>query len=280
MSNNQNGDATSFERASICSGWTSNMMSIRDLCDKYDAWLHIDAAFGAFAVLHPDFKDLVNDLGLGDSLTVDLHKAGNCPYDCGAVFSRGDALYKLCGPGYNAPAYLASTQVRLNSTSEPSAWPALDPYRTLHSPLFVNLENSRRFRALPVYASLVQLGRQGFEALVVRNISFARRVIAFLRQHPAYEVLTPEPGSGRGGFREMNIAIFAPSRAAPSRFQGEGGASELCKAINRNRVIYTTPSKWRERGAVRIAVSNWATSEEEDWAVLRSELERVMTEQD
>ena len=247
------------------------MSAVRNLCDRYDAWLHIDAAFGAFAVLHPDFQHMTSDLTLGDSITIDCHKWLNCPYDCGAIFSRANGLYKLCGPGNNAPAYLASA----NSTSS-SEWPALDPYRSLHSPLFVNLENSRRFRALPVYASLVQLGRQGIQALVVRNIEFARKVIAFLRRHPAYDVLTPE--SDDSNFREMNIAIFSPSEKALARFQSPTGASELCKAINEGRLVYTTPSRWRGRGAVRIAVSNWATNEEDDWGVLRGELERVMLE--
>jgi hypothetical protein len=33
------------------------------------------------------------------------------------------------------------------------------------SPLFVNIENSRRFRALPVYASLLSLGKEGYQSL-------------------------------------------------------------------------------------------------------------------
>lgn len=243
--------------------------------------MHIDAAFGAFAVLHPDFKHLASDLALADSITGDCHKWLNSPYDCGFLLSRGDGLYKLCGPGSNnAPAYLASM-----SDSMASEWPTLDPYRSLHSPLFVNLENSRRFRALPVYATLLQLGRRGIEAMVVRNISFARRVIAFLKSHPSYDVLTPDQGPDseheqerEGGFLEMNVAIFAPSSSAPARFHGPNGANELCKAINRPRLVYTTPSKWRGRAAVRIAVSNWATNEEDDFEVLKGELERVMEE--
>lgn len=51
------------------------MPKIRKLCDKYNAWLHLDAAFGGFGVLHPDFKkELSEGLVLADSLTLDAHK--------------------------------------------------------------------------------------------------------------------------------------------------------------------------------------------------------------
>lgn len=51
------------------------MPIIRQLCDKYNAWLHLDAAFGGFGVLHPDFtEELKVGLSLADSLTLDGHK--------------------------------------------------------------------------------------------------------------------------------------------------------------------------------------------------------------
>lgn len=79
-----------------------------------------------------------------------LHRL-NVPYDCGIFFSR-DAFLQLAttGPGLTPAAYLSSGPTTISS----SAFPLIDPYRSLPSPLFTNLENSRRFRALPVYSSL------------------------------------------------------------------------------------------------------------------------------
>lgn len=55
--------------------FTPDIPKIRQLCDKYNAWLHLDAAFGGFGVLHPDFEvELREGLGLADSLTLDGHK--------------------------------------------------------------------------------------------------------------------------------------------------------------------------------------------------------------
>ena len=132
--------------------------AVRALCDRYGAWLHIDAAFAAFAVLHPDFAPYRAHLALADSLTTDAHKWLNVPYDCGIYLSRSrrvddDAddeqelgvtasLYDLCGPGDSAPAYLATPAAAKDSAS--SSHPRVEASKALKSPLFHNVENSRR----------------------------------------------------------------------------------------------------------------------------------------
>lgn len=72
-------------------GFTPDTARIRELCDEYGAWFHIDAgtsswginldsklmlriAFGAFAVLHPEFEHLSAEMSLADSITSDAHK--------------------------------------------------------------------------------------------------------------------------------------------------------------------------------------------------------------
>lgn len=90
-------------------GFTSNTKKLRDLCDEFGGWLHIDAgkwfssllitssrffkwlfstnfyffhnfrlAFGAFAVLHSDFAYLSEEMALADSITSDAHKCMSC----------------------------------------------------------------------------------------------------------------------------------------------------------------------------------------------------------
>jgi hypothetical protein len=51
--------------------------ALRQLCDRYGAWLHIDAAFGAFASLVPGFEWVAEHLNLADSITSDAHKQLN-----------------------------------------------------------------------------------------------------------------------------------------------------------------------------------------------------------
>ncbi|GAA5887139.1 hypothetical protein JCM6882_009461 [Rhodosporidiobolus microsporus] len=290
--------ATSFGEVNT-GAINSDTPAIRSLCDKYDAWLHIDAAFGAFAILHPDFEPYKEHLALGDSITSDAHKWLNVPYDCGLFFSRirpfppsissalPVSLFNLTGPGASAPAYLASAATSVQE-EEARRYPLLEASKALPSPLFMNVENSRRFRALPVLASILSLGRAGYTSLITRNISFARRVEAFLRAHPGYDVLTPPSStspvpSDPFSFRLLNVVLFAPSSAAPARFQpsAEGGAA-LLEALNESNEIFVTGTVWRGRKAVRLAVSNWGTEVEgkegREWEVVKGVLERVMEE--
>lgn len=61
----------------------SEFRQIRDLCDQYGAWLHVDAAFGLVARLLPNVEeyaaltDGVRGLELADSITGDAHKMLN-----------------------------------------------------------------------------------------------------------------------------------------------------------------------------------------------------------
>lgn len=152
----------------------------------------------------------------------------------------------------------------------------------------MGIENSRRFRALPLYASLLSLGASGYADLVQRNIAFARRAEAYLRAHPAFEVLTPEWSEPVGSaaenestalvdprpaadpsdpwrFRPLNIVLFAPSPLAPSAYlsssgpSGPSGAATFLAKLNESREGFFTGTVWRGRAAVRMAVSNWMT---------------------
>ncbi|GAA5909108.1 hypothetical protein JCM8208_007433 [Rhodotorula glutinis] len=277
--------------------------AVRALCDRYGAWLHIDAAFAAFAVLHPDFAPFKAHLALADSITSDAHKWLNVPYDCGIYLSRsrpvdddGDereagvtaSLYDLCGPGDSAPAYLATPTAPQDSAV--SSHPRVEASKALKSPLFQNVENSRRFRALPVYASLLSLGRAGYARLVERNITFARRIESFLRSHPSFDVLTPAPSTAPTAdapfaFRVLNIVLFAPSSLAPERYRvataaNPDPAATFLGAINASNEVFCTGTSWRGKKAVRIAVSNWQTElvEGREWEVVRRVLERVASE--
>lgn len=171
----------------------------------------------------------------------------------------------------NTPAYLAS--------SAPADIP---------SPLYVNIENSRRFRALPLFASLLSLGKDGYAGaspcpystdatdIIRRNVSFARRIALHLASHPGYQLLNTSPDwLASGQPVPLNIMLF---RGAPgSRFDPAtaDAHTQLTAALNATRRMYVTGTQWRGSGAVRLAVSNWRTGEE-DWEIVRGVLDEIM----
>lgn len=111
---------------------------------------------------------------MADSITGDAHKLLNVPYDCGIFFSRhADIAEDVCR---NPNAVYLSVGAG-----------------EIPAPCNIGLENSRRLRALPVYATLVAYGKDGYRDMLERQIKLARSVTGWLLEHPAYEVLPHNP---------------------------------------------------------------------------------------
>ncbi|CEH18334.1 Aromatic-L-amino-acid/L-histidine decarboxylase [Ceraceosorus bombacis] len=295
------------------------LRDIRILCDEYHAWLHVDAAFAAFACLVPGFEWVSSDLDLADSITSDAHKQLNVPYDCGLFYSRRktaagavsaliehasqspiDAVF---GPGAGPkPAYLVGSSTSTSEAEDSRMLSEAEQRRqyamSQPSPLFRNIENSRRFRALPLYTALLSQGRSGYVALVKRNVEFAKRLRRWLRLHQAFEVLTPAPDdklTPQDASRASrvpwaldewgyNIVLFRASQACPNaRLAGAEGAGRLVEAIKKTGKMYVSGTSWNGKGAVRIAVSSWLTGldkdrkeSDDDFNIVTSTLEEVI----
>ncbi|KAF4125764.1 Glutamate or tyrosine decarboxylase or a related PLP-dependent protein [Geosmithia morbida] len=248
-----------------------DMPRLRALADKYGAWIHVDAAFGIFARLLPDshefatLKKQVEGLELADSITIDAHKVLNVPYDCGIFFTRSlSTLQAVCTNG-NA-AYLLSA-----SADAPSSIP---------SPLNVGLENSRRFRALPLYAVLLSEGRAGLSGYVTSMVRLSRRLASYIQVSEHYDLLPDAPdgaetqGDGDGdGDAIDQIFIIVLFRARDARVN-----DVLVERINATRSMYVSGTSWRGEKAARIAVSSWKVDADADFDVVTSILEDVALE--
>lgn len=190
----------------------------------------------------------------------------NVPYDCGLFFTRHPEVHQaVCGPGAEAPAYL--------STSSSSSIP---------SPLNVRLENSSRFRGLPLYASLVSYGSEGYTSIIQRNITFARKIESWLRSNDNYEVLTPSPAIT--SFKILNIVLFAPNLKTCKKEElkdKEKGGNKMVEMINKSGEMYVTATRWKGRSAARLAVSNHLTeidNDGRDFEIVTGRLKAIMEE--
>src|SRR4029079_3070763 len=61
---------------------------LADLCAERGVWLHVDAAYGGFAVLTERGQRALAGLGRADSVTLDPHKWLYQPYECGCLLVR------------------------------------------------------------------------------------------------------------------------------------------------------------------------------------------------
>jgi len=61
---------------------------LADLCSRESLWLHVDAAYGGFAVLTDRGKAALAGLGRAHSVTLDPHKWLFMPFECGCLLVR------------------------------------------------------------------------------------------------------------------------------------------------------------------------------------------------
>ena len=232
------------------------MLKIRSLCDKYNVWIHVDGAFGLFGRLLKssarlaEYTEIVNGclgLELADSITGDAHKLLNVPYDAGVYFTRHKSL---------APSVFSNgTAAYLTSSATGDG---------LLSPLNIGMENSRRFRALPVYATLYRYGRAGYVEMLERQIALCRRIAAWMYDSDEYVLLPSDENREQMIAKTFMIVLFRSKHAG----RNEG----LVRRINASGKMYVSGTTWNGEPAARIAVSNWQASPEKDGPLIEAVL--------
>ncbi|KAI9846894.1 MAG: hypothetical protein M1837_003506 [Sclerophora amabilis] len=243
----------------FATGGLEEMQRLRTLCDKYGAWIHVDGAFGIFGrlVAGEDY-DLIKrgceGIELADSIAGDAHKLLNVPYDCGFVFCRSLNTMEDVFQNSNA-AYLSSSA----TTSE------------IPSPLNVGIENSRRFRALPVYATLLAYGKSGYQQMLQRQMTLARRVVRYLFARRQHFELLPFPNLDVET-QVKNTFIIVLFRAIDREVN-----FQLVRRINESRRIYVSGTSWEGTAAARIAISNRNVNPERDIEIIQEVLNSVIS---
>ncbi|MEU8716631.1 pyridoxal-dependent decarboxylase [Streptomyces sp. NPDC048663] len=210
-----------------------DLRAIAALRRRYDFWLHVDAAFGAFAALSPAHAPLVAGLDEADSVCVDLHKWLNVPYDAAVQFTRRRDL-----------------QVAVFHNESPYLGPPADDPDFLH----LTPETSRRLRALPAWFSLTAYGRDGYREIVERNIAEARRLGSGIDALADLRLLAPV---------RLNVVCFTLAENP-----AQDRVDAFARAVAASGETFLTPTVYGGVPALRAAFSNWRTTEEDTRRVL------------
>jgi glutamate/tyrosine decarboxylase-like PLP-dependent enzyme len=220
-----------------------DMQRINKLKEKYNFWWHVDAAFGGFAACSHQYQHLINGWRNADSITVDFHKWLNVPYDSAVVFTKNEhaVLQVQTFQNSNAP-YIGDPMDNFN---------------------FLNYvpENSRRFRALATWFSLMAYGKEGYKDIVENNINLANQLGKFINQSSYYKLAAPV---------RLNTVCFTIS--------DEQNRNEkiptILKELNKRGKVFMTPTLYKGISCIRAALVNWRTAEE-DIEIAINELKEI-----
>jgi glutamate/tyrosine decarboxylase-like PLP-dependent enzyme len=194
--------------------------AIVEWAGERDGWVHVDGAFGLWALADPTRSSLTAGLTGVDSLATDGHKWLNVTYDCGIAFvQRPGALRRTFSAvaGYLPPDH---------------GFEAMH-----HTP-----QSSQRARQIEVWAVLRTLGREGVAALVTQACDGAVVMADRLRQ---------------GGFEILNDVVL---NQVLVRLDDPETTATLIAAIQQDGRIWCGPTQWDGGTAMRISVSSWKTT--------------------
>lgn len=187
------------------------------------AWVHIDGAFGLWALASSRLAPLADGAALADSWATDAHKALNTPYDCGlAIVRSGEALKRAMGV---TASYLAAGTERDGAAFVP--------------------EFSRRARGVEVWAALRSLGRRGVGELIERTVALAERFATGMRM---------------AGFDVLNEVVFNQALVS---FGTADRTRRVIAALQAEGTCWCGGTVWQGRTAMRVSVSSWATTEDD-----------------
>ena len=209
----------------VNTGAFDDLEAIVELAARAGAWVHVDGAFGLWAAASPALSHLVAGYERADSWATDGHKWLNVPFDCGIALCAHRDDHEAAME-YAAP-YLAVSESHV----------ARDPMG--YSPEF-----SRRARAVPVWAAIRELGREGITALVDRCCAHARAIAEGLAALPGCEIVNEVV---------LNQVLF--------RFEDDVRTQAILAAVQEEGEAWMSPTTWDGRFTIRISVVGWRTSE-------------------
>lgn len=205
--------------------------AIADICDRYDVWLHVDGAYGAPVVLATGYAAVRSGIARAASVAMDPHKWMYAPVEAGLVLIK-DA------PATRAAYSLVAPYLQTDG----------DPGGVGGPPWFseFGLQQTRAFRALKLWATLVHQGVRGYEAAITHTLAMAAHLAAQVRATPALALWTP-PGLSIVCFRWIGDGTLAPNVLDVVN-------RELCAALQLGGVVFPTSTVLAGRTYLRSCI--------------------------
>lgn len=211
-----------------------NLEEIGPLCETYNVWLHVDAAYAGSAFICPEFRHLMNGIEFAMSFVFNPHKWLLVNFDCSAVWFK-ERKY-VVDTFIVSPTYL--------KYKEEGKCP---DFRNWH------IQFGRRFRSLKIWFVLRLYGVDGLQKYIRNHIGLAHLFEHLISTDKRFEIVEEVI---------MGLVCF--------RLKGTNELNEeLYLRIERDGRIHIITSKFENSGILflRFAVCyQFATEEHVEYA--------------
>lgn len=216
---------------SVDLGLFDNFYELSALCRKFNIWLHIDGAFGAWTRLaEQPWSSLGRGIELADSLACDFHKWMHIPYDCGVVLISNEENHRNT---FNArPAYLHGQSSGVGGG---------DPWFCDYG-----IDLSRGNRGLKVWTALKMYGTEAFRQSITANCQLALYMAQCIKEHEHMALAAPVVS---------NVCVFTADARLPPSEQSLLNTN-LTKILQYQGVAVFSTTKIKGVTQIRGAITN------------------------
>jgi aromatic-L-amino-acid decarboxylase len=197
------------------------------VCEEFDLWLHVDAAYAGTALLLPEFRSMIQGIEKADSLVFNPHKWMFTNFDCSAYFVKDKE--HLIRTFEILPEYLKTGTRGI-----------VNDYRDWGIPL------GRRFRALKLWFVIRSFGITGIQKKIREHINMASWIEDQIVQSEEFELLAQ---------RLFSLVVF---RLKPFGIHDENELdslnASLLEAINLSGKAYLSHTRINGKYALRMSI--------------------------
>ena len=228
-------------------GAVDDLSEISRICSQRGVWMHVDAAYGGFAVLTERGRSALRGIELADSVTLDPHKWLAMPFEVGCLMVRDGAT--LARAFELHPEYLQERDVGGEAVNFADR----------------GLQLTRASRAIKVWLALQTFGVDAFRAAIDRTMDLTLEAGRAIEADDRLDLVTA-PSLGvltfrrRGGPGEDPDLVDRRNEAIVARLAADGD-------------VLLTSTVIRGRYAIRLCVLNHSSGP----ADVEHALERVAT---
>ncbi|MFL6546986.1 MAG: pyridoxal phosphate-dependent decarboxylase family protein, partial [Candidatus Udaeobacter sp.] len=225
--------------ASVGSTSTSAIEPVADIAaiaEKYDLWLHVDAAYGGPAAVVPEMRHILNGAERAHSLVLNPHKWLYVPIDCSVLYTRFPEVFRQAS----------------SLTSEVLRTP--EDGRVVNY-MDYGVQLGRRFRALKLWYVFRYYGRNGIVAMVREALRLAQLLKNFVEESESFELCAPVP---------LSLVCFR--HRSDNRFN-----EQLLIAVNSTGSAFLSHAVLDGQFVLRFAIGNFLTTEDdvrESWKLI------------
>jgi len=223
-----------------------NLEEIIPVCQKYQLWNFVDAAYAGAALVCPEYRYLIKDIHQVDSFNMNCSKMLLVNFDCSCLWikNRKDLIDSLS----LTPEYLRSKEYDSGLVVD---------YRDWQIPL------GRRFRSLKLWFSIRRHGAKQIREYIRKMVGLGQMFARFVEADDRFEMAAPQ---------FLALTCFRLK---------SGDSKKLLDLVNAESGIYMVHTMLDDKIALRFVPGSPWTEErhvERAWAEIQKQATRVLAD--